>query len=180
MSQANPVLTAIPTVRREPAPSRPHRHYRRASKAAIFRRHAPAGGLGFVILVLLYLSLNHLARGVQIVTLCQAWEGLAMAIGLDLLIVGLKVAMVVTAGTKAARPVARFANPALLTAFAWSERRPLQRVDRPSFRHPKTCTRGDIPPLGGLTHVTKAARRPTRWGCRQGGSRRTRNKSTEI
>ena len=40
--------------------------------------------------MLLYLSFNHLARGVQIVTLCQAWEGLAMAIGLDLLIVGLE------------------------------------------------------------------------------------------
>jgi hypothetical protein len=39
---------------------------------------------------------------------------------LDLLIVALEVAMVVTAGTKAARPVARFANPALITAFAWS------------------------------------------------------------
>jgi hypothetical protein len=39
---------------------------------------------------------------------------------LDLLIVGLEVAMVVTAGTKAARPVARFPNPALITAFAWS------------------------------------------------------------
>jgi hypothetical protein len=35
-------------------------------------------------------------------------------------IVGLEVAMVVTAGTKASKPVARFANPALLTAFAWS------------------------------------------------------------
>jgi hypothetical protein len=73
-----------------------------------------------VILVLLYLSLNHLARGVQIVTLCEHWEGIAMAIGLDLLIVGLEVAMVTTAGTKACKPVARFANPALITAFAWS------------------------------------------------------------
>jgi len=73
-----------------------------------------------VILVLLYLSLNHLARGIQVVTLCEHWEGIAMAIGLDLLIVGLEVAMVVTAGTKASKPVARFANPALLTAFAWS------------------------------------------------------------
>ena len=95
-------------------------HNRRASKAAIVRRHAPAAGLGLVILVLLYLSLNHLARGIAVVTLCQDWEGLAMAVGLDLLIVALEVAMVVTAGTKAARPVARFANPALITAFAWS------------------------------------------------------------
>jgi hypothetical protein len=70
--------------------------------------------------VLLYLSLNHLARGIQVVTLCQDWEGFAMAIGLDLLIVALEVAMVVTAGTRACKPVARFANPALVTAFAWS------------------------------------------------------------
>jgi hypothetical protein len=43
-----------------------------------------------------------------------------MAVGLDLLIVALEIALVVTAGTKAARPVARFANPAPITAFAWS------------------------------------------------------------
>ena len=116
MPQANPIIAAIPTARREAAP----RQRRRTAKAAIFRRHAPAAGLGLVILVLLYLSLNHLARGIAVVTLCAAWEGTAMAIGLDLLIVGLEVAMVVTAGTKAARPVARFANPALITAFAWS------------------------------------------------------------
>jgi len=116
MSQAVTNVTAISATRREAAP----RQGRRTAKAAIFRRHAPAAGLGLVILVLLYLSLNHLARGVQIVTLCERWEGIAMAIGLDLLIVGLEVAMVVTAGTKAARPVARFANPALVGAFLWS------------------------------------------------------------
>jgi hypothetical protein len=120
MSQATTVITALPATRREPAPSRRQRHPRRASKAAIFRRHAPAGGLGIVILVLLYLSLNHLAHGIQVVTLCDGWEGLCMAVGLDLLIVALEIALVVTAGTKAARPVARFANPALITAFAWS------------------------------------------------------------
>jgi hypothetical protein len=120
MSQATNIL-AVPAARRETSPARLHRqHNRRASKAAIVRRHAPAAGLGLVILVLLYLSLNHLARGIAVVTLCQDWEGLAMAVGLDLLIVALEVAMVVTAGTKAARPVARFANPALITAFAWS------------------------------------------------------------
>jgi hypothetical protein len=123
MSQANPIIAAIPAARREGSPARPNRqHNRRASKAAIVRRHAPAAGLGIVILVLLYLSLNHLARGIQVVTLCEHWEGIAMAIGLDLLIVALEVAMVVTAGTKAARPVARFANPALSSPppFAWS------------------------------------------------------------
>jgi hypothetical protein len=93
---------------------------RHVTRAAIIRRHAPAAGLGAVILVLLYLSLSHLARGVVIVTGCEAWEGMAMAIGLDLLIVGLECAMVATAGTKAYRPVARFANPALVVAFMWS------------------------------------------------------------
>jgi hypothetical protein len=107
-------------VQLKPAQKPATRKPRRASKAAVVRKHAPAAGLGLVILVLLYLSLNHLARGIMVVTLCDGWEGYAMAVGLDLLIVGLEVAMVVTAGTKAQRPVARFANPALLTAFAWS------------------------------------------------------------
>src|SRR5260221_8766972 len=59
----------------------------RKAKAALLRRHAPAIGLGAVIMVLLSLSLSHLARGIEIVTSCQSWEGWAMAIGLDLLIV---------------------------------------------------------------------------------------------
>ncbi len=105
---------------RLPSTPKPARKTRRTPKAAIVRKYAPAAGLGTVILVLLYLSLNHLAHGIQVVTLCHEWEGLAMAIGLDLLIVGLEVAMVVTAGTKSYKPVARFANPALITAFAWS------------------------------------------------------------
>ena len=37
-----------------------------------------------------------------------------------MLIVGLKCATVVTAGTRAYKPVARFANPALIVAFLWS------------------------------------------------------------
>jgi hypothetical protein len=69
---------------------------------------------------LLTLSLNHLATGVQIVTGCAPWEAFAMAVGLDLLIVGLEIAMVSTAGTRAYKPVAKFANPALVAAFVWS------------------------------------------------------------
>jgi hypothetical protein len=96
------------------------RKTRRTTKAALLRRHAPAIGLGAVIVVLLTLSLDHLAHGVEIVTNCAPWEAYAMAIGLDLLIVGLEVAMVSTAGTKAYKAVARFANPALIAAFVWS------------------------------------------------------------
>ena len=97
--------------------TKPARKARRASHS--LRRHAPAG-LGAVILVLPGLSFGHLAHGVQIVTGCEMWEGTAMAIGLDLLIVGLEIAMVSTAGTKADRAVARFTNPALFLAFTWS------------------------------------------------------------
>jgi hypothetical protein len=96
------------------------RKTRRVSTAALFRRHAPAIGLGSVIIVLLGLSLSHLSAGVQLVTGCTPIEALAMSVGLDLLIVSLEVAMVSTAGTKAYKPVARFANPALIAAFTWS------------------------------------------------------------
>lgn len=40
-----------------------------------------------------------------------------MAIGLDLLIVALECAMIATAGTKAYKPVARFANPGAYRGF---------------------------------------------------------------
>ena len=104
-------IMASPNVVPIKATSKPAgRKNRRASKTAL-RRHAPALGLGCVLVVLLYLSLNHLAHGVRIVTGCEPWEATAMAIGLDLLIGGLECAMVVTAGTRAYKPVTRFANP---------------------------------------------------------------------
>jgi hypothetical protein len=113
---ANATLVQLPKPTQKPV----GRIGRRVSKAALFRRHAPAAGLGAVLLVLLYLSLNHLARGIRIVTGCEPWEGTSMAIGLDLLIVALEVAMVVVAGTRAYKAVAKFANPALIVAFLWS------------------------------------------------------------
>jgi hypothetical protein len=78
---------------------------RRPARTSAVRRRAPAAGRGGVILVLIALSLSHLAHGVRIVTGCEAWEAMAM---------------VVTAGTRAYKPVAKFANPALIVAFAWS------------------------------------------------------------
>src|SRR5260221_14612783 len=59
---------------------------------------------------------------IQIVTNCESWEGTAIAIGLDLLIVALECAIVAAVGTKAYKPVARFAHPALCVAFLWSDR----------------------------------------------------------
>jgi hypothetical protein len=114
VSTITPIRPAAPQGKASP------RKTRRATRATLLRRHAPAIGLGAVIMVLLTLSLDHLAHGVQIVTNCAPWEAYAMAVGLDLLIVGLEVAMVSTAGTKAYKAVARFANPALIAAFVWS------------------------------------------------------------
>jgi len=97
------------------------RRARKTSTAArVATQYGPAAGLGSVISVLLGLSLTHLAHGISIVTGCPALEGTAMAVGLDLLIVSLEVAMVVTAGTKSHKAVAKFANPALIAAFGWS------------------------------------------------------------
>jgi hypothetical protein len=76
----------------------------------LLRRHAPTAGLGAVLLVLLYLSLNHLANGVQIVTGCGPWEATAMAIGLDLLLI--------PCGRVRARPFL-FSNY-LLTRLSWN------------------------------------------------------------
>jgi hypothetical protein len=110
---------ALQNVIKLATPVKPRRT-RKTSKTAVIRKNMPAIGLGSVIVVLLYLSLNHLAHGIQIVTGCESWEGTAMAIGLDLLIVALECAMVATVGTKAHRSVARFASPALIVAFLWS------------------------------------------------------------
>ncbi len=96
-------MNASAVIHKLPAPKGAVRHKPRKATRGL-RKHAPAAGLGAVIVVLLGLSLTHLSTGVQIVTHCAWWEALAMAIGLDLLIVGLEVAMVVTAGTRAYKP----------------------------------------------------------------------------
>src|SRR5215467_5130032 len=59
-----------------------------------------------------------------------------MAIGLDLLIVGLECAMLVTAGTRAYRFVARFANPAVIVAFLCGR---LASTPSPSWLRPPFC-----------------------------------------
>ena len=64
-----------------------------------------------VLVVLLDLSLTPPCP--RIITGCEPWQAAAMAIGLDLLIV---------AGTRAYKLVARFANPALTVALLWPQR----------------------------------------------------------
>jgi hypothetical protein len=42
------------------------------------------------------------------------------------------------------QPTYRIAHPPRFRAFALFGRRPHQRVDGPSRRHPKTCTKADV------------------------------------
>jgi hypothetical protein len=106
------IMATQNVVRLAPTAKTTTRKPRKASRSS--------AGLGAVILVLLGLSLSHLARGIVVVAGCEMLEGTAMAVGLDLLIVGLEIALVSTIATKAHKAVARFANPALFLAFAWS------------------------------------------------------------
>src|ERR1700726_955348 len=76
MAQANPVLTAIPTTRREPAPPRPQRQHRQALKA-LRRQSGAAIAIGAVGVTLVTFSLNPLAHGIELVTGAAPWEAWA-------------------------------------------------------------------------------------------------------
>ena len=110
--------TLKPSSVKQPKGLRPRR--RTYTIKTLFRRYAPTAALGGVISTLLYLSLNHLARGIELITLCDRNDAMQMAVGLDLLIVSLECSLVSTAGNKSHKQVAKFANPALIAAFTWS------------------------------------------------------------
>jgi hypothetical protein len=114
MSQASPVLTAIPTVRREPTPSRPQRHQNRRALKALRRQSGAAIAIGGVGVTLVTLSLNHLAHGIELVTGAPAWEAWAMAVGIDLGFVALETSQLATRGEKVRRQIARWARPAII------------------------------------------------------------------
>jgi hypothetical protein len=124
MAQATPVLTAIPSARREPAPSRSpatsHRQQSRKAFKALRRQSGAAIAIGAVGVTLTTLSLSHLAHGITIVTGAETWEAWAMAIGIDLGFVALELAQVATVAEKVRKQVARFARPAIVGTLAGS------------------------------------------------------------
>jgi hypothetical protein len=65
------------------------------------------------------LSLKHLASGIAGVTGCDAWEGWAMAAGIDLGFVALELAQL-SVGDRVRRQIARFAKPAIIGTLAGS------------------------------------------------------------
>ncbi|WP_156964658.1 hypothetical protein [Methylocapsa aurea] len=98
--------------RREASPSRASRRGRR-------RHVAAAIGVLCVALVLVGLSLSHLAAGVALVTGSGERDGWLMAIGIDVGFVVLELAMLVSPA--AIRPAAaRYAAPAIIGTLAIS------------------------------------------------------------
>jgi hypothetical protein len=64
----------------------------RATSRKLRRQAAAAAGVGGVACVLTALSLNHLARGIGMVTGAAEWEAWSMAAGIDLGFVSLELA----------------------------------------------------------------------------------------
>lgn len=88
--------------------------------ARLRRQHWAAAGAGAVTLVLIALSLSHLAHGIGLVTGAGAWERWAMAVGIDLGFVALEMSQMCAATEAVRRSVARYAAPAILGTLAIS------------------------------------------------------------
>jgi hypothetical protein len=78
-----------------------------------------AAAILLVNLVLIGLSLSHLAEGVQLVTRCDGGPAWAMAIGIDLAFVVLKIALLLTPEELRAA-VSKYASPAIQGTLALS------------------------------------------------------------
>lgn len=78
------------------------------------RQHYAAGAAGAVTLVLVGLSLSHLAHGIGIVTGSGFEERWAMAIGIDLGFIVLEMSQLCAATEAVRRQVARYATPAIV------------------------------------------------------------------
>jgi hypothetical protein len=101
--------------------TKPQQSARRNTRAkrALRRQAVTAAGIGLVALTLTALSLKHLASGIAGVTGCDAWEGWAMAVGIDLGFVALELAQL-SVGDRVRRQIARFARPAIIGTLAGS------------------------------------------------------------
>jgi hypothetical protein len=91
-------------------------HWRRAMR----RQSLSASGIGAAIVVLTSLSLSHLASGITIVTHSPAWQGWALAIGIDCGFILMELACITTVADKVRRVVERYARPAIAGTLAVS------------------------------------------------------------
>src|ERR1043166_4063740 len=91
-------ITALPRTK-PPATtkaSKPNKAHARRLK----RQGAAAVAIGAVASTLTALSLCHLAHGIEIVTAAPRWEAWAMAIGIDIAMIGTEMTMLTTATDK--------------------------------------------------------------------------------
>jgi hypothetical protein len=66
------------------------------------------------------LSLSHLAHGIEIVTHSAAWEGWALAVGIDCGFILMELACITTVADKVRRVVERYPRPAIAGTLAGS------------------------------------------------------------
>jgi hypothetical protein len=92
----------------------------RATTRKLRRQAAAAVGVGGVACVLTALSLNHLARGIGMVTGAAEWEAWSMAAGIDLGFVSLELAQLVITTETVRRAVRRYCQPAITGTLAGS------------------------------------------------------------
>jgi hypothetical protein len=95
------------TIRKTSASTR--RHARRSFK--LRRQGRAAVMVGLVALVMVALSLKHLAHGVELITGSPQWEAWAMAIGIDLSFISIELGQLVAVTEAVRRRGERFARP---------------------------------------------------------------------
>jgi len=111
-----------PNVVSLPKPDKkPGRSARKAPPAARMSKQQALGAaiLGLVAVVLIALSLAHLAYGIELVTRSPQWEAWAMAIGIDLGFVALELAKI-TANQRTMKSIAHSLNVAILATLVGS------------------------------------------------------------
>jgi hypothetical protein len=84
------------------------------------RQSLSATGVGLAIIVLTTLWLSHLASGITIVTHSPAWQGWALAVGIDCGFILMELACITTVADKVRRVVERYARPAIAGTLAGS------------------------------------------------------------
>ncbi|WP_234053621.1 MULTISPECIES: hypothetical protein [unclassified Xanthobacter] len=92
----------------------------RSTAARLKRQHGAAAATGAVTMILVALSLSHLAHGIGLVTGAGSWERWAMAAGIDLGFVALEMSQLCAATEAVRRSVARYAAPAIVGTLAIS------------------------------------------------------------
>ena len=113
----------MPNVVSLPKPDKkPGRSARKGPRTVVRMSKQQALGaviLGLVAVVLIALSLAHLAHGIELVTRSPRWEAWAMAVGIDLGFVALELAKI-TANDRTMKQVARSLNVAIVATLVGS------------------------------------------------------------